>query len=503
MPTRRQKTTVTKPKRSITTLSLRTVEGKILTALREAIAKACGQSEQASLFAAQPSGSQKVRITVGFSGGRDSVALLKALCVLRGKKNSPIEEIQALHVHHALSPNANKWARFCRQTAEELEVPFKVAYVRVKSKGEGVEAAARQARYEAIFKAADQFGSHLVMTAHHQDDRLETFLIQWMRGSGVDGLATFPISRPVGSVQLVRPLMCLPRQLLERYLELTGLGWVEDESNADTAYLRNAIRHEVLPVMEAIRPGFKEAAARSVELVAQSAQILREVAREDLVRTQNEDRSLSIDKLLNLSLPRQALVLRAWIESFGLLPPTKAKLQEALKQTRQSSHDTKLAIKVGTNVEVRRHGAKLLMRETAGQKKDKTQFETLQWKGPGRYSLPSWGGELVIYEARADEPGVDESYFKDRVLQVRPRQGGEKLKLYKNRPRRHLKDLYQKANIAEFDRPRLPLLWSGEELLFAAGLGMDVRYESMDSDRPRYRIEWKPDETLLSLLMKP
>ena len=65
--------------------------------------------------------------------------------------------------------------------------------------------------------------------------------------------------------------MRLPRELLERYLELNQLDWVEDESNADTAYLRNAIRHEVLPVMETIRPGFKEAAARSVELIAQPA----------------------------------------------------------------------------------------------------------------------------------------------------------------------------------------------------------------------------------------
>ena len=495
MPTRSLKTN--KPKRSVATLSLRTVEGKLLAALREAIGQALGHGTQANLFSAARDFSKKVRITVGFSGGRDSVALLKALCVLRDKRNSPIEDILAVHVHHALSPNANKWARFCRQTAEALGVNFKVAYVRVKSKG--VEAAARKARYEAIFKAAEAFDSHMVMTAHHQDDRLETFLIQWMRGAGVDGLATFPVARSVGAVKLVRPLMRLPRELLERYLELNNLTWVEDESNADTAYLRNAIRHEVLPVMETIRPGFKEAAARSVELIAQSAQVLKEVAHEDLQRIQDADRALSIDALLKLSDSRQALVLRAWIESFGLLLPSKAKLDEALKQTRLTHNDTKLAIKVGTNLEIRRHGAKLVMRETAGQKKDRTQFETLHWTGPGRYSLPSWGGELVISLAKDDEPGIAESYFTDRELQARPRQGGEKLKLFKNRPRKHLKDLYQKAEIAEFDRSKLPLLWSGEDLIFAAGLGMDVRYQG-DGDETRYRIEWHADATLLSLM---
>ena len=157
MPTRSLKTN--KPKRSVATLSLRTVEGKLLTALREAIGQALGHGTQANLFSAASDIPPKVRVTVGFSGGRDSVALLKALCVLRDKKNSPIGDILALHVHHALSPNANKWARFCRQTAEKLSVDFKVAYVRVKSKGEGVEAAARKARYEAIFKAAEAFES--------------------------------------------------------------------------------------------------------------------------------------------------------------------------------------------------------------------------------------------------------------------------------------------------------------------------------------------------------
>lgn len=500
MPTRRLKSPTPK-KRSLSTLTLRTVEGKILTAIREAIGEAMGRGAQASLFSSNSAASKKVRIVVGFSGGRDSVALLKALCVLRDKKKSPIDSILALHVHHSLSSNANKWARFCRQTAEDLNVDFKVAYVRVKSKGEGVEAAARKVRYEAIFKAAHSFNADMVMTAHHQDDRLETFLIQWMRGAGVEGLATFPVTRSVGEVKLVRPLMRLPRALLERYLQLTELSWVDDESNDDTAYLRNAIRHEVLPVMEAIRPGFKEAASRSVELVAQSAQVLREVAAEDLERVQTADRALSIDQLLKLSEARQALVLRAWIESWGLLPPSKAKLTEALKQTRLTHNDTKLTIKVGTNLEIRRHGSKLLMRETVGQKKDKTRFETLRWKGEGAYSLPAWGGELIITRVSGDEAGIAEEYFTDRELQARPRQGGEKLKLYKNRPRKHLKDLYQKAEIAEFDRSKLPLLWSGEDLIFAAGLGMDARYEGDPTvDQARYRIEWRPDATLLTLM---
>ena len=260
--------------RSWATLSLQTVQTELLNALKKAITEGLGLTDTPSLFT-QNASPRKARIVVGFSGGRDSVALLNALCLLKKKRNTPIDEILALHVHHALSPNANKWAKFCREMAQDLNVPFKVTYVTVKTTGEGIEAAARKARYEALVKAAKAFNASMIMTAHHEEDRLETFLIQWMRGAGVEGLATFPLVRETDGVVLVRPWLHIARPLLERFLELKNLSWVDDESNADTTYLRNAIRHEVLPVMDKIRPGFRQAAARSVELVAQTSELLK------------------------------------------------------------------------------------------------------------------------------------------------------------------------------------------------------------------------------------
>ena len=485
-------------KRNPSTYSLRTVEAKLLDALKVAIDEGLGRTKNPSLFSTnQPA---RARILLGFSGGRDSVALIKALAVLKNKRNSPIEAVQALHVHHALSPNANRWARFCRKTAADLGIDFKVIHVMVKTKGEGVEAAARKARYQALYKAADAFGATMVMTAHHEDDRLETFLIQWMRGAGLEGLATFPLVRQEGNVALVRPWLHVPRVLIERYLELYQLSWVEDESNADTTYLRNAVRHEVLPVMDKMRPGFRSAAARSVELVAQASELLRDYAKEDLKRIEGPSRSLDIAKLMRLSSARQALVLRAWIESFGILPPSRAKLTEALRQTRETMSDTKLTLKL-THFEIKRHGGQLVMRESQPQIKDKTQFESIQFKGEGCYPVKSWTGELIVRKATETEVGVPLSVLLDNSWQVRPRQGGEKLKVHRQRPRKHLKALYSEANIAEFDRPKLPLLWHGDDLIFAAGLGMDVRYLSQaTTDEPVFVISWKPDDTLLTLM---
>lgn len=480
-------------------LALSTVSRELRGALEVAIDEGLGVNDTPSLFAEPVSADKKARIVVGFSGGRDSVALLQALVALRDKRNSRIDEILALHVHHALSPNANRWARFCREMASELNVAFKVTYVMVKTKGDGVEAAARKARYEALNNAAKAFNADMVMTAHHEDDRLETFLIQWMRGAGVEGLATFPLVRKDAEIPLVRPFLHVPRALIERYLELKGLSWVEDESNADTTYMRNAIRHEVLPVMDQIRPGFRAAAARAVELVAQTSELLKDVAQEDLAKVVTEKNELYIPKLLALSEMRQTLVLRAWIESFGLVPPSKARLNEQLRQARETHSDTQLTFRMD-NFEMRRHGARLVMRKQSSPKKDMTRFETLEWKGAGRYALPSWNGELVISEVKAGDAGVAQSMLESGVLQVRPRSGGEKMKIHRARPRKTLKALYQEADIAEFDRGDLPLLWCNDDLIFAAGLGMDTKFAKTDEDEKRYAFEWVPDDTLFSLM---
>lgn len=479
-------------------LSLRTVQAELLGALESAIDEAL--VDQAPSLFAQETKHEKARIVVGFSGGRDSVALLHALTLLAAKRTNPIEAIWAVHIHHALSPNANRWARFCRQMAESLNVPFKVIHVMVKTKGDGVEAAARKARYDALMRAAKSFDANMVMTAHHEDDRLETFLIQWMRGAGVDGLATFPMVRKEQGIELVRPWFNVPRAALERFLMLKEIPWVDDESNDDVSLLRNAIRHNVLPAMDEARLGFRQAAARSVELVAETSELLREVAREDLEKVLVTPQALSIAKLMSLSVSRQALVLRAWIETFGVLAPSKAKLDEALRQARETHQDTKLTFHLG-NYEMKRHGANLVMRKAQTIKKDTTRFETLAWKGEGEYPIASWSGVLKFTLCAEGEEGIPEEVLATSALEVRPRQGGETLKIHRKRPRKHLKYWYQELQIAEFDRQDLPLLWCADELMFAAGLGTEVRMmvDAEESDR-RYRIEWKPDETLLSLM---
>lgn len=482
-------------------LSLRTVQKELLDAVSVSIDAALNRPKTSSVGAlfAPVAAKQKARVVVAFSGGRDSVALLHVLAQLAERRTSPVEAIWAVHVHHALSPNANRWAKFCRETCKALGIDCKVYHVIVKSKGEGVESAARRARYDALMKAAKGFGANMIMTAHHQDDRLETFLMQWMRGSGVDGLASFSQDRVQDDIHITRPWFNTPRAALERYLQLRELTWVDDESNDDTKYLRNAVRHNVLPAMDEAREGFRSAAARSVQLVSQASTLLREYAQEDLQSVLDTPESLSIAKLMQRSPARQALILRAWMESFGLQAPAKSKLDEALRQTRQTHSDTKLTFSFTTH-EIKRHGAYLVMREAASQNRDYSRFETLAWHGEGAYPSPAWAGVIKFVPCEPGQEGFSRSMLESGELQLRSRQGGEILKQSRKRPRKHLKFWYQEAGIAEYERAALPLLWCNDELIFAAGIGADVRYLQSSEDEPCYRIEWIPDDTLLSLM---
>ena len=183
---------------------------------------------------------------MGLSGGRDSVALLHALAQLRGEFGF---DLSALHVHHGLSPNADSWADFCIRLCDSLDIPFRCTRVAVdRAGGQGIEAAARAARY-AAFAALDV---EWIALAHHRGDQAETVLHHLLRGTGLRGLSGMPVERaisPASGPRLIRPLLDVPRALIEDYAGRHALEWVDDESNLDSGYTRNRLRNDILPAL--------------------------------------------------------------------------------------------------------------------------------------------------------------------------------------------------------------------------------------------------------------
>jgi tRNA(Ile)-lysidine synthase len=362
-------------------------------------------------------------IAVGLSGGVDSVVLLHQL------KENPRARLRAIHVHHGLSPNADAWAAFCRSLCNRLGVPLSVQNVSVKKKNKGLEAAAREARYQA-FKDSK---AGVIALAHNLDDQAETVLMNLLRGAGVRGASGMAEHSRLGGKVLWRPLLGKTRKEILAYARKHKLDWIEDESNVDEALTRNFIRRSVGPLLEQKFPQWKQSLARAARHFAK-----KEIGKEDL--------------------------LRHYLHSKGLKAPSEAKLLEMLKQLATGSARTEIRHAGAT---LRTYRGKLFVDSDLD-----AEFSPQEWSGEPRLRLPELGGELRFRKARGEGIALEH-----KPLSIRLRSGGERLQPDPHRPRRTLKNLFQEAGVPPWERERLPLLFSGDDLVWVPGLGIDARFQ--------------------------
>lgn len=409
-------------------------------------ATSAGAAAKAQLAALRLRGK---RIAAGLSGGVDSVVLLH---ILHGFAPQFGYRLSAIHVNHGLSPNAGDWQRFCSAFCLELGVPFKAVKVKIKKQHQGLEAAARAAR-RAAFVAVR---ADAIALAHHLDDQAETVLFNLLRGAGLAGASGMPVRGRLGRKLLLRPLLEVPRSAIRAHAAEHGLGWIEDESNADEALTRNFIRRRVGPLLESRFPRWRESLARAA----------RHFSGAEL-----EARGL----------------LRAYLKDKGLRAPSEAKLLEMLKQLGSASasiaHD---------GVVFRRYREKVFLEK----QKIPSPFRPRTWNGESRLALPALGGELRFRRVRGG--GIASGRIKGKRLQVRLRSGGERLRVDALRPRRTLKNLFQEAGVPPWERERLPLLFCGGDLVWVPGLGADSAYAAAKGAAgiiPEWRLKRKPPTT--------
>jgi len=262
-------------------------------------------------------------VSVGLSGGRDSVVLLDAMGRLR--ESMPFR-LSAIHVHHGLSPNADGWAAFCDEYCAAMGVALTQVRVALdRSAPGGLEATARAARYQAFCSS----GADFLAAAQHADDQAETVLHQLLRGTGWKGLAGMGPQRVLHQgLVLIRPLLGLTRNTIQEYAQVRKLQWIEDESNEDCRHTRNFIRHQVLPPVAARFPHYRESLARLGRHAADADAMLAELAMIDL---QWDGVHASAAALDSLPLRRQVNALYHWLQwqqRAGVTFPSQAQLGE-------------------------------------------------------------------------------------------------------------------------------------------------------------------------------
>lgn len=262
----------------------------------------------------------ELTVLVAVSGGADSVALLRAMAALRLPGAG---RLVAAHFNHQLRPSADDDEAFVRNLCRDLGLSCEVGRADVAGQaarlGDGVEAAARQARYQFLQATAERLGARYLATAHTADDQAETILHRVLRGTGLAGLAGIPRSRPLGqAVSLLRPMLGLRRVDIAAYLAELGQAYRDDETNLDLDFTRNRLRRELLPQLaEQYNPQVTDAILRLGQLAGEAHEVmvgLADALLERCTRATGPDR-LTIDcQPLSRQPPRlvRELFLLAW-----------------------------------------------------------------------------------------------------------------------------------------------------------------------------------------------
>lgn len=423
-------------------------------------------------------------LVVALSGGVDSVVLLHLL--IKFSKLMPLD-VSAIHVEHGISTYSGQWSDFCQTLCDSVAIPLSIHRLKIsKQPQESLEAIAREARYQ-IFR---QIQADYVLLAQHQDDQVETLLLQLLRGAGVKGLSAMPTVRLFESgkaIKLLRPLLKVPRSEIMKYAKLHGLSWVTDESNLDVSYDRNFLRHRILPLIEQRYPSYRKILSRSARHLGEAAHLLDELAKIDAENTMIVDK-LSLRGLRELDLARAGNLLRYLLAQQMVRLPSSAKLEEILRQLHNIQADTHFQFEVDA-LEIRcyRGLIEFLPADSLSE-----SISPVIWQGQQRLAIEPLKGILEF--TRQDNAGIDLAKLDQQIVTIRSRSGGERFQPDCKRPRRSLKKILQEASLPPWKRNTLPLLFCGDQLVWVAGIGIDCNFQAPMGGAGLV-VTWRPDQT--------
>lgn len=392
------------------------------------------------------------RLCVGFSGGADSHALLHALVTLSRSERLPA--IEAIHINHGLQVDADHWAEHCAQVAAGLKVGFTLESVQVDTQA-SPESQARVARYRAFEKHLG--AGDMLLLAHHRDDQAETILFRLIRGAGPRGLAGMPETRALGAAKLLRPLLAVTRQDIERYVVQHDLEVIDDTSNANIDIDRNFLRHQVLPLIESRWPGYRAGFTRSSAVLGQisNSPSLLHPSQVSAVG----DPSLDLQTLDAAVLHDQ---IYHWLHGLDLQLPPHTTIAEFARQCLEAGPDKLPELR-------HRHFVMQRWRQSIQIYPLKPSDGFCAEAVVGHSVQGDWGSLDWVQAPFGLDAGA--------VVSLRTPKPGEELKL-RGRPRRSLNQCLQENEVPPYWRGSIPVICQGDSVVAVAGLG--VTQESSD-----------------------
>ena len=401
---------------------------------------------------------QKKDIWVAYSGGVDSHVLLHLLATAN---NDDLLTIHAIHIDHGLNSLSHQWTQHCADIAAELKIDFTLQKVKVDNIEKlGMEAAAREARYQALEKKLGD--DDILLTAQHQHDQAETLLLQLLRGAGPKGLSAMAEEFNLGNVHVFRPLLNVPQTDILAYATQHKLKWIEDPSNIETRWNRNYIRHKIWPELAKRWPSAAKTLSRSAEHCAEASELLDDLAASDLASFSLDDapNSLPISELLELSSARRNNLLRYFIRLKQFSLPSSVNLQRIIDEVCLAKQDSEPLVS-WDKVEVRRfHNQLYFMATLAAYHGKEISLNNYNGIRLDKHRRLEWKQRVGV--------GIKQEIISSG-LTLRFRQGGERIKSQGSAHHSLLKHLFQQWAIPPWQRNRIPLLFSDDKLIAVIG----------------------------------
>ncbi len=434
-------------------------------------------------------------LVVALSGGADSSLLLDLLFRLPDYNLNLI----AAHLNHCLrGAESDADEEFCRGVASRHAIMFESRRTDVRKMAAdlrlNLEDAGRRARIEFLDEIRRKYGAAAVVLAHHADDQAETVLMRLLRGSGMTGLAGMAYRNSRG---YVRPLLEITRPEIEQYLVERGLKWREDASNSDSTYLRNRIRHELLPLLEEYNPAIRRTLASTASLISDDEALLEDLTVQAFDGSSRMGEGRVVCSVTALRTFKPALRRRVLRQAFKQLTGTLAgvglrHIDSICGLIESDRPNSRMALPQAVSA-VREYDRLIL--KLSNEPQHEFDFELLIME-PGFYQFPPGGSIVVELTGSAPFPvdsgtacfDLDKTPFPWQVRTFRP---GDRIMPFGMSGRKKVKDVFIDRKIPLSERTRIPLLFCGDDLIWIAGVCVSELCRIDNPSAATVQVKWQ------------
>ncbi|MGB0909250.1 MAG: tRNA lysidine(34) synthetase TilS [Nitrospirales bacterium] len=431
-------------------------------------------------------------VLVSVSGGPDSVALLS---LLHGLRKKWCLTLHVVHFDHGLrGDESDADAGFVKSLCQGISVPciVKRLYMNDRPHGFSLQEYARNVRYQELACLREEIGATKVAIGHTADDQVETMIMWMVRGAGTKGLCGIP---PVRQPHIIRPLLGTSRSELLAYLQDQGVTYRSDSSNDKPVYLRNRIRHEVVPVLKQYNPNILKAVARQATIVREEDAYLEQLAREALVHVQQSDTEhdliLHRTRLMNLPAAMQRRVLRIVIQKvsgkdrtpkFDIIETVMKHIMTAQSGSLMEVHGVSIVREYG-EIYVRLLGASRASRLTV---QPMSVHDQVVWPLTGQVMnvSPECGaGQNMVCEGNAQQARFDADTCSSAFVIRNWKAGDHFHPLGMGGKRKKLQDFFVDIKLGHSRRHTVPLLVAPEGIVWVGGYRLDHRFRVTESTK--------------------